>query len=159
MIKQRFNNVRVNIAGPSDPQYLENLKTLVKNLGLRDNVSFIGVIEEEEKFSLIKSHRIVVLPSLKDYTPNLLLEAQALGVPVIATRVGAIPEMVLDRETGLLVKAGDPYELAKSIATLIENEDLRRHFSVKAREWAKKFTLESAVTRLEEVYRCTLQEE
>jgi glycosyltransferase involved in cell wall biosynthesis len=57
---------------------------------------------------------------------------------VIATKVGAIPEIVLDGETGLLVKAGDPYELAKSITMLIENKDLRRHFSVKAREWAKK---------------------
>jgi glycosyltransferase involved in cell wall biosynthesis len=58
-------------------------------------------------------------------------------VPVIATKVGAIPEIALDGETGLLIKAGDPYELAKSITMLIENEDLRRHFSMKAREWAK----------------------
>ena len=78
-------------------------------------------------------------------------------MPVIATRVGAVPELMLDGETGLLVKAGDPYELAKSIATLIENEDLRRSFSVKAKEWAKKFTLESAVIRLEEMYGCTLR--
>jgi len=63
--------------------------------------------------------------------------------------------MVLDGETGLLVKAGDPYELAKSMTMLIENEDLGRRFSVKAREWAEKFTLESAVTRLEEIYRFT----
>jgi glycosyltransferase involved in cell wall biosynthesis len=61
---------------------------------------------------------------------------------------------VLDGETGLLVKAGDIYELAKSIITLVKNDDLRRRFSVKAREWAKKFTLESAITRLEEVYGC-----
>jgi glycosyltransferase involved in cell wall biosynthesis len=157
--KQRCSKIRANIAGPSDPQYLENLKSLVRKLGLTDNVSFIGVIREEEKYTLIKSHKIVVLPSLKEYTPSVLLEAQALGVPVIATRVGAVPEMVLDGETGLLVKAGDPYELAKSITMLIENEDLRRHFSVKAREWAKKFTLESAVTRLEEVYKYAFQRE
>jgi glycosyltransferase involved in cell wall biosynthesis len=78
-------------------------------------------------------------------------------VPVIATRVGAVPEIVLDGETGLLVKAGDSYELAKSIIMLVKNDDLRRRFSMKAREWAKKFTLESAVTRLEEMYGCTLR--
>ena len=158
MTKQRLSKIRVNIAGPSDPQYLENLKALFKKLGLTDNVSFIGVMKEEEKYALIKSHKIVVLPSLKDYTPIILLEAQALGVPVIATKIGAIPEIVLDGETGLLVKADDPCELAKSIIMLIENEDLRRHFSARAREWAKKFTLESAVTRLEEIYECILQE-
>jgi glycosyltransferase involved in cell wall biosynthesis len=156
IIKQHFSKIRANIAGPSDPLYLESLKTLVEKLGLRDNVSFTGIIKEEEKYTFIKSHRVVVLPSLKEYTGGVLLEAQALGVPVIATRVGAVPEMMLDGETGLLVKAGDPYELAKSIATLIENDDLRRRFSVKAREWAEKFTLESAVTRLEEIYGCTL---
>jgi glycosyltransferase involved in cell wall biosynthesis len=156
--KQRLSKIRANIAGPSDPQYLENLKALVKKLGLTDNVSFIGVIKEKEKYALIKSHKIVVLPSLKDYTPIILLEAQALGVPVIATKIGAIPEIVLDGETGLLVKADDPCELAKSIIMLIENEDLRRRFSTKAREWAKKFTLESAVTRLEEVYEYAFRE-
>jgi glycosyltransferase involved in cell wall biosynthesis len=157
IIKQHFSKIRANIAGPSDPLYLESLKTLVEKLGLRDNVSFTGIIKEEEKYTFIKSHRVVVLPSLKEYTGGVLLEAQALGVPVIATRVGAVPEMMLDGETGLLVKAGDPYELAKSIAMLIYNEDLRRNFSVKAREWAKKFALESSVTRLEGVYECAFQ--
>jgi glycosyltransferase involved in cell wall biosynthesis len=154
MAKQRFSKIRANVAGPSDPLYLESLKTLVEKLGLKDNVSFTGIIKEEEKYTFIKSHRVVVLPSLKDYTPNILLEAQALGVPVIATRVGAVPEMVLDGGTGLLVKAGDLYELAKSIIMLVKNDDLRRCFSLKAREWAEKFTLELAVTRLEEAYEC-----
>lgn len=155
--RQYSNEIKASIAGPSDPQYLESLRILIKRLKLEDNVSLIGLINEERKYEFIKSHKVFVLPSLKDYTPGVLLEAQALGVPVIATRVGAVHEMVLDRKTGLLVKADNPYELAKSIAMLIENEDLRKHFSVKAREWTKNFTLESAVTRLEELYRCALQ--
>ena len=159
MAKQRFSNIRANIAGPSDLQYLESLKTLVEKLGLKDNVSFTGIIKEEEKYIFIKSHRVVVLPSLKDYTPNILLEAQALGVPVIATKVGAVPEMIINGETGLLVKPNDAYGLAKALETLIKDDKLRDRLSVKAREFVRNFTLEKAVIRLVNLYRrlCTYE--
>jgi glycosyltransferase involved in cell wall biosynthesis len=151
-------NLRLKLAGPSDPRYERCLRDLVESLHLKSSVDFLGPIHGDEKYRIIKCSRILVLPSFKEYTPSVLLEAQALGVPVIATRVGAVPEIVLDGETGLLVKAGDPYKLAESITMLIENEDLRRRFSAKAREWAEKFTLESAVTRLEEVYEYAFRE-
>jgi len=48
---------------------------------------FLGMVKEEEKYTLIKSHKVLVLSSLKEYTPSILLEAQVLGVPVIATDV------------------------------------------------------------------------
>ncbi len=73
-------------------------------------------------------------------------------MPVIATKVGAVPEMIIDGETGLLVEAGNEHELAKAIETLIINDELRMHFSIKAREFAKSFTLEEAVGRLEDLY-------
>ncbi len=152
IVKQNFNEIKVNIAGPSDLRYLESLKMLIKRLRLKDNVSFTGIVDEEKKYEFIKSHKILALPSLKEYTPGVLLEAQALGVPVIATRVGAVPEIVLNGETGILVKAGDEYELAKAIETLITNDELRICFSVKAREFAKNFTLEKAIDRLERIY-------
>lgn len=151
------NDAELVIAGPYETQYFEKLQRLLAKLKLEDRVKFKGKVTEEEKIDLMSNCSVLVCPTLADYHPIVLLEAQALGVPVIATKVGAIPEIVLDGETGLLVKAGDPYELAKSITMLIENKDLRRHFSVKAREWAKKFTLESAVTRLEEVYKYAFQ--
>jgi glycosyltransferase involved in cell wall biosynthesis len=53
-------------------------------------------------------------------------------VPVIATKVGAVPEMIIDGETGLLVEADNEHELAKAIETLIINDELRMHFSIKA---------------------------
>uniref|UniRef100_A0A7J3SJS0 Glycosyltransferase family 1 protein n=1 Tax=Fervidicoccus fontis TaxID=683846 RepID=A0A7J3SJS0_9CREN len=152
MVKQRFSTIRASVAGPSDLPYLESLKTLVEKLGLRDNVSFIGTIREEEKHVLIKSHKIVVLPSLKDYTPNVLLEAQALGVPVIATKVGAVPEIMVDRETGFLVEPNNDHALAKAIEMLVSDQELRRRLSIRAKEFAKNFTLEKQVDKLESLY-------
>jgi glycosyltransferase involved in cell wall biosynthesis len=153
-VKSVEPDLKLKLAGPSDLRYEKYLRELTEMLHLKSSVDFLGPIHGDEKYRIIKCSRILVLPSFKEYTPSVLLEAQALGVPVIATRVGAVPEMVLDGETGLLVKAGDSYELAESIIMLVKNDDLRRRFSVKAREWAEKFTLELAVTRLEEAYEC-----
>lgn len=74
-------------------------------------------------------------------------------VPVIATRVGAIPEMVINGETGLLVESNNnELELAKAIETLLNNDALRSNFSRKAREFAKNFTVERSVEKLERLY-------
>jgi len=152
IVKQNFSEIKANIAGPSDPQYLESLKMLIKRLELEGNVSFIGIVKEEKKYEFIKSHKILVLPSIKEYTPGVLLEAQALGVPVIATRVGAVPEIVVDGRTGILVEPGDELELAKAIEVLIENHELRKRFSLNAREFVKNFTFEVTVDKLEALY-------
>jgi glycosyltransferase involved in cell wall biosynthesis len=152
IVKQRSSKIKVGIAGPSDPQYLENLKILVKQLKLEDIVSFIGTVKEEEKYILIRSYKVVVLPSLKEYTPSVLLEAQALGTPVIATRVGAVPEMVGEEETGLLVEPNNELELAEAIEILLSNDALRSEFSRKAREFVKKFTIEKSAEKLERLY-------
>jgi len=158
IVKHRLSEFKANIAGPQDTNYLETLKVLVKRLDLEDNVSLMGIVKEEEKYELIKSHKIFVLPSLKEYTPGVLLEAQALGVPVVATRVGAVPEMMINGETGFLVKPGDELELAKAIEMLIRNEELRKSFSLNARKFTKNFTLEAAVDMLETLYYAVLRE-
>ena len=152
IVKSRLGEFKADIAGPSDSRYLESLKTLIAQLDLKDNVSLIGIVKEEEKYEFIRSHKILVLPSLKEYTPGVLLEAQALGVPVIATRVGAVPEMMINGETGLLVRPGNELELAKAIEILIREQDLRRRFSLNARKFAENFVLERQVDKLEVLY-------
>nr|HDO80752.1 glycosyltransferase family 1 protein [Candidatus Bathyarchaeota archaeon] len=151
-VKHRLGEFKANIAGPQDANYLETLKMLIKRLNLEDNVSFVGIVEEEEKYGFIKSHKTFVLPSFKEYTPCVLLEAQALGVPVIATRVGAVPEMMINGETGLLVRPGNELELAKGIEILIREQDLRRRFSLNARKFAENFVLERQIDKLETLY-------
>jgi glycosyltransferase involved in cell wall biosynthesis len=152
VVKQRLSNIKATIAGPAEPGYLKELKSLIERLNLKNDVMFSGMIKEEEKYALIKSHKVLVLPSLKEYTGGVLLEAQALGVPVIATRVGAVPEMLIENETGLLVQPNNEFELAKAIETLLSNSMTHQSFSKKAREFAKNFTVEKAVENLEKVY-------
>jgi glycosyltransferase involved in cell wall biosynthesis len=150
------NDGELVIAGPYEKRYFENLQRLVRSLGLEDRVRLKGRVAEDEKIDLMSSCSVLVCPTLADYHPIVLLEAQALGVPVIATRVGAIPEIVINGETGLLVEPNNELELAKAIETLLNNDTLRLRFSRKAREFAKSFTAESAVEKLETLYRDVL---
>jgi glycosyltransferase involved in cell wall biosynthesis len=99
------------------------------------------------------THKVLVLPSLGDFTPGVLLEGQALGTPVIATRVGAVPEIMVDGETGILVRPGDAAELAKAITTLLPDYDLRRKMSIRAEGFSKNFLPGTTIRRLEAVYR------
>ena len=152
-VRKNVQNIKTTIVGPADRVYLEYLMKLASQFGLEQVVEFKGVIDEMRKHELITQHKILVAPSIKDYTPNVIMEAQALGVPVISTRVGAIPEMVIDGETGFLVEPGNVDQLTDAILKLLRDEDLRRRMSVSAREWAKNFTLDKAVDRLESIYR------
>lgn len=145
-------NITLTIAGPGDYKYVSYLRRLINDLDLTNNTIIMERVIGQEKYKLISSHKALVLPSLKEFTPSVLLEAQALGVPVIATRVGAVPEMMVDGETGLLVKPGEEHELSKAIELLLRNEKLRGGFSIKAREFARNLTIDKAVDKLEELY-------
>ncbi len=145
--------IRTLIVGPVEEKYYKKLEKLIFRLSLDRHIEFKGPVYNDDKHDLIAGSKLFVLPSLKEYTPNVILESQALGVPVIATRVGAIPEMILDRDTGLLVEPGNVDQLADAIEALLADEELRKRMSVRAREWAKNFTLDRAVTELERVYK------
>jgi glycosyltransferase involved in cell wall biosynthesis len=146
------NDTELVIAGPYEKRYFEKLQRLTAKLRLEDRVKFKGKVTEEEKIDLMSSCSVLVCPTLADYHPIVLLETQALGVPVIATRVGAIPEIVVNGETGLLVEPNNELKLAKAIETLLNNDALCLGFSRKAREFAKNFTVERAVKKLERLY-------
>jgi len=147
-----YSDTKLIIAGPYDLYYKRYLDSLVGKLNLMQVVKFIGPIYGNAKIKLIRGSKVFVLPSLKEYTPCILLETQALEVPVIASKVGAISEMMIDRQTGLLVEPGNEQKLAEAIKLLLGNEELRRRFSAKAKEFARNFTVNKAVDELEEIY-------
>jgi glycosyltransferase involved in cell wall biosynthesis len=78
----------------------------------------------------------VVMPSHSEGSPNVLLESMAAGVPVIATRVGGVPEIAVDGETALLVPPRDPEAMAAAIARLLDDAELRKNIVRRAREVA-----------------------
>lgn len=109
------------------------LESLAKELDLSDVVAFAGRLPEEETLAEIACADILVLPSFMEGLPIVLMEAMAVGVPVIASRVAGIPELVEDDVTGLLFTPSDWDELASRIDFLLGNEAARDRLAERAK--------------------------
>jgi glycosyltransferase involved in cell wall biosynthesis len=95
---------------------------------------------------------VFVLASAQEASPNVIMEAMAMGLPVVATRVGGIPELVEDGKTGILVEPGDPQGLADALTTLLEDEGLRREMGLLGRQRVETFhSLQHMVSETERV--------
>ena len=90
------------------------------------NVRLLGALERDRVIAEMSQSDVLILPSFTEGFPNVVLEAMAVGLPVIASRVGAIPEMLMDPEGGLLVAPGDVAGLTRALELLAADEALRR---------------------------------
>ena len=95
---------------------------------------------------------IYVLTSTKEGFPYTILEAMSHGLPIVATRVGGVPEAVIDGENGFLVEAKNAQALADKIAVLVEAEEVRKEFGRKSRERVRQeFSLQKMLKKTREV--------
>jgi glycosyltransferase involved in cell wall biosynthesis len=96
---------------------------------------------------------IVVAPSLwPDPLPMTVSEAQLVGTPIVASAVGGISEMVRHEETGLLVTPGDVQGLADALRAMLDDRERRRAMGANGRAWARRFTREAVIPRIEQVF-------
>lgn len=100
------------------------LKNRVAELGILDKVLFLGNRRDVPELLYIMD--IFVLPSITEGLSMAILEAMASGLPVVATRVGGNPELVVDNETGILVPSNDPQALVQAISSLLSDEGLSK---------------------------------
>jgi glycosyltransferase involved in cell wall biosynthesis len=96
----------------------EPLERLARELGIEDRVRLLGTHSREQVAELMRDADLFVLPSFHENLPVVLIEAQATGLPAVATAVGGVPELI-DSEAGLLVPPGDPAVLATAIRTAL----------------------------------------
>lgn len=138
-LSQRDPIVRFAIAGGGSLE--PRLREIAFAGGVSDQVSFLGHVSPIEP--LLGACEIIVLPSLSEGLPMVALEAMALGKPVVASRVGGLPEAVEDGVTGLLVEPGDPSALAAAIGALLDDPDRARKMGEAGRARVERdFTLE-----------------
>ncbi|MDP2933120.1 MAG: glycosyltransferase family 4 protein [bacterium] len=100
----------------------------------------------------LKAADLFVLPSVKEGLPYVILEAAAAGLPIVATKVGGIPEIITDRSNGLLVPPADPKSLARAIDELLSSPELAQKFGRKAYDDAGRFGLEKMIEQTRKVY-------
>ena len=124
-----------------------------ERLGIADAVKFTGWVGPSGKRALLESAAVFAMPSYEAALPISLLEAMAAGVPVIASAVGGIPEVVVDGVSGFLVAPGDSASLARLLRSLLLDHALGARIGAAARESARlRFAPERALPKLEEVY-------
>ncbi len=134
-----------------DGAYLKYLKDLAQELGINKSVHFLG--HRSDIPQLLALSDLLVLPSYTEGLPLVILEAMAAGLPVIATPVGGIPEVVIHQETGLLVPVGDVQALVNAMLKLLQNPDLRNEIGNKGSEMVRKdFSVEKMCDEVFDIY-------
>lgn len=125
--------------------------------GLDDRVQVAGWVDEGEAGRLLAGSDVLVLPSRNEGLPMSVLEAMSHGLAVVATPVGAIPDAVVDGDSGLLVPPGDAPALASALARVIADPSLRRALGESARtRFDARFSIRAHVDRLARIYASVL---
>lgn len=132
----------------------QELQAFANELQLAEHIDFLGFRQDVAK--LLPALDIFMLTSKQEGMGSSILEAMACNIPVVATRVGGIPEIVIDGETGLLAEAGDVEALAKAVLQLIHNDTLRQHVICNASQQLKKFSVQQMAALTLAVYQAVL---
>lgn len=120
----------MQIAGNGDA---EPYRALAERLGIDDRLEFLGWVDSPQARALLASSDMFVLPSRHEGLSMAILEAMSFGVPVVATPVGDVREAVEDGVTGRIVPVQDPASLARALAELVRDPELRRRLGDQAR--------------------------
>ncbi len=141
----------------------DDLKAQADALGLSGRITWRGAQPREEVIAACRAADLFVLPSKlaktgdRDGLPNVLMEAQSMGLCCLSTSVSAIPELIRDGETGVLVEPGNPADLAKALAELIQNPEQRRSLGLAAAQLVRSaFSTDPGLDRLAEKFRKVL---
>ncbi|MEM1232382.1 MAG: glycosyltransferase, partial [Pseudomonadota bacterium] len=125
---------RVRLIGPFETDaYEQDMRELAAQLGVAERLEWVGYTAQVQ--AELQAMDLFVLPSLfGEGMPMVILEAMATGVPVVASEVEGIPEIIRHERDGLLVPAGDPAALASALATLVGDAQRRGQFGRDARQ-------------------------
>lgn len=147
-----ITDIELSIAGSGDVR--EQLESRVQALRLRDSVHFVGPLYGAEKARFLREADAFLLPSYYEGLPYAVLESLAAGTPVITTRVGDIPDVVIDRVHGLLIEPRSTDAIVRAIVELRESPQVLRQMSSNCVAWAsERLGLERLAHQFAELYR------
>lgn len=150
IIADAVPDVRLLLIG--DGPLRTDLEAVVHDEGLSGAVSFLGHRDDVPR--LLHASDLFALASYREGFGLAVAEAHAAGLPVVATRVGGVPEVVRDGETGFLVPAGDPKALAEAILAMLADRNRAKAMGQQGREWVMaNFDIDVCTAKYEELYR------
>jgi len=147
-------NIHLSIIGPiENSSYFNKLQELISEKRLRNRVRFHGEISHDDIPKYCSSALALILPSLYENLGGVILEAQACECPVIAIKVGGIPEIIKDGETGYILKERSPKKMAEKIKLLSGDFPLRNRMGSKGREFMRShFSVDDFINKLQHAY-------
>ncbi len=154
-VLEKFPDAHFVFAG--DGPQTENLNQRIAELGLTHNVHLLGL--RRDVVNVLASLDLFILPTHQEALGTAFIEAAAMGVPAIASRIDGVPEVVCDGKTGLLVPVGDSTAIAASIIRLLSDTPLRKAMSAATRPWVEAhYSREVMVEGMLAVYQKLLAE-
>lgn len=126
ILKKKYSNFELIIAGNGDEH--QNVLNQVKENNIKD-VSFVGYVKDDEKYRLLSSGDIFVFPSYSEGMPNAVLEAMAIGLPIITTPVGGINDFFIEDKMGLFIQIKNIQSIVEKVEKLYLNIEVRKLIS------------------------------
>ncbi len=155
IVSEKMDDAYLLIVGRGEEG--QRLEALCSRLGLGERVRFLG--EQSCVPDILRAADLFVLASIYEGLPNTVLEAMQVGVPVVATAVGGVPEALQEGEAGVLVPPGSQSELAVRILWLLERPAQRKRFVSQAKEWlGAQFGLTRMIGEYERLYLALMDE-
>ncbi len=145
-IKKKFPGTKLLIIGGGPD--LAMLEAAAQNAGVADDVIFTGAIDRDILIRYLRASDVFVLNTAYEGFSHLVLEAMAVGVPVVTTKVGGNAEAIEHEKTGYLVKLGDGPALVRSVSSLLGDATLRARIALSAKNRAKQFSNERMVEKV-----------
>jgi glycosyltransferase involved in cell wall biosynthesis len=143
------NCAELILAGNGD---LAAANQLIGELKLTDKITILDWLDAQQRDELLAAADVFILPSYNEGLPMSMLESMAWGLPVIVTPVGGIPEVIVDKENGLLVEPGNQEQLLAAMQSLIGDEGLRISLGAAARDRVSKLDIHIYVESLVSIY-------
>ncbi len=148
-------NIKAVIAGQpvaDEPELPQKLRELVHQLNLKKNIKFLGFCDDVPL--LMERLNIFCLTSSHEGSPNVILEALSAGCPIVASKIGGVPEIIQDGKNGLLFESGDVNACAEAIKKALENPSFAEEMINNGKKMVKnKYSCEKTAQQYEELYR------
>lgn len=146
----KSHDIRVMIGG-SGPLF-DEVKTYLKDAGISEFVDLLGWIHHDELPKYLCSLRLLIIPSFTEGLPNIMLEAMASGTPVLATPVGAIPDIIIDKKTGFIMENNSPPCIAKNVKRVFSFSNLENIAYEGKKFVLKNYSFEKTLEKWNEIF-------
>ncbi len=150
-LMKKYPSAKLCMVGAAKDYTFEEVKELVKELHLEKNVAITGILSKEAWINLSKQYDVFINTTTIDNMPISVIEAMALGLPVVSTDVGGIPYLIENKKTGILVESNNTEAMTKALHELLANPDYARSLSLNARRMVEDFDWENVSRKWFEV--------